>query len=67
MDLRIVRPAPEEETLQLEGRRFDWAAGNAGFAHCRYASLAEAQTAQKALQGRRFNGRCVISYLVPKR
>jgi hypothetical protein len=66
-DLRIIRPPAEEDTMQLEGKRYDWAPGNSGFVYCTFSSLSDAQTAQKALQGRRFNGRCVITYLAPKR
>ncbi len=71
-DLRIVRPAPEPDTggvAQLEGTKPTdyWAAGNVGFVFCVYTTLAEAQSAQKALQGRRFNGRFVVSFLAPRR
>ncbi len=65
-NLTIVRPAVEEETLQLEGRRYDWAPNNSGFVYCTFSTLAEAQAAQKALQGRRFNGRFVITLLAPR-
>jgi hypothetical protein len=68
VDLHIVRPAPEDDPslAQLEGRRQDWAPGNAGFAFCTFATAAEAAATQKVLQGRKFNGRSVVSYLAPK-
>jgi hypothetical protein len=44
-----------------------WQPGNCGFTFCQYQTLAEAQSAQRAIQGRRFNGRFIVSFLAPRR